>query len=262
MTPEYDKALEYVQTKGAKVAGTREVLGGYVHYFPGEMVTRAGFSPALAFAEALQLIAGTFDPDVFVRVAPNAAHHLLTEQMAYGPKVGPQMPAIVSAIRGDPDTRRAVAVVARPEHAGLPDLTCTLAVQWFVRDGLLSAMTTMRSWDLVLGLPYDVVSFGALTQALAHCTGYTNRYGQSQVHAGSTHVYRESATKGLTRRAGNYGAFLLKLDGVGPEWDDVRQWAFDQLYNSGWESGPPPGVLVLKGDDVRRAAEAVLGGAK
>src|SRR2546425_2882007 len=75
---------------------------------------------------------------------------------AYGPPIMAQLPYCERVISEDPDTRQAVLTIWRPCPPKTRDVPCTISMQFFLRDGRLSALTTMRSNDLWLGVPYDV----------------------------------------------------------------------------------------------------------
>jgi hypothetical protein len=80
---------------------------------------------------------------------------------------------------------------------------CTSSISFLQRAGYLHTFVSMRSWDLLTGLPYDLMVFHALTAALARCLAYDQpstsdvhvrslvRPGMVQVQAASAHVYVE-----------------------------------------------------------------------
>ncbi|HEU0054070.1 MAG TPA: thymidylate synthase [Longimicrobium sp.] len=73
---------------------------------------------------------------------------------------------IIHALRQDPSSRRAVLVLAeRSDELGLnhKDVACLTTIQFLIRQGKLHCITTARSNDLILGLPYDVY-FSTMTQ--------------------------------------------------------------------------------------------------
>lgn len=79
----------------------------------------------------------------------------------------------VETLLRDHDSRRAVLIVNLPRDEydansprGSKDVPCTLALQFLIRDGSLDLHVTMRSNDVVWGLPYDVFSFTLLQECM------------------------------------------------------------------------------------------------
>ena len=72
--------------------------------------TGRGLVPAIAFAEALQLIAGESHPELMVRIAPRFADFRNGGVFlgAYGPPVGEQIVRVRNLLMRDPDTRQAI----------------------------------------------------------------------------------------------------------------------------------------------------------
>jgi thymidylate synthase len=73
---------------------------------------------------------------------------------------------IIHALKQDPSSRRAVLVLGdRNDELGLDhkDVACLTTIQFLIRQGRLHCITTARSNDLILGLPYDVY-FATMTQ--------------------------------------------------------------------------------------------------
>lgn len=155
----------------------------------GEYWTRPGFSPTFAALEALQIIAGFYDPEPLPLAAPKLNMSLFTPEGAYGPRLVGQMPGIVRELREVPDSRRAVAYVGKFSEP-LEQRPCTTSLQWrrhLKNPKILMCYVAMRSWDLYLGLPYDIFAFQMLNQAVAQCVGCYP--GHLEVTAGSAHLY-------------------------------------------------------------------------
>jgi thymidylate synthase len=93
----------------------------------------------------------------------------------------------VETLKRDLSSRQAVATVWTPAPGASLDVPCTVAAQFLVRDGKLSAIWTMRSSDIWLGLPYDLYSFSQLTNLLAALLNLDTGYIQMQL--GSSHLY-------------------------------------------------------------------------
>lgn len=170
-----------------------EVLGGRFEIKSGSLVTRFGINYSLGWMELLQLVAGVYDPEGLKRVAPNADHSLFTYSMAYGPRISYAAPMIINALKTDPNTRQAVLFIGKPEDGPTKDLPCTTAIQFLVRNHMLHAVVSMRSWDLCRGLPYDLMMFSGLLEVFARCLDIPT--GNVVVQAGSAHVYMDQMDK-------------------------------------------------------------------
>lgn len=175
---------------------TRELTGVQVRFVAGETVRRTGFNMALARTELRQMLSGHFDPNELREVAPNANHELFETACDYGPRLKDQYGPVLEEFRRDRESRRAVLVFDRPGDVGAGTLPCINSVQLLLRPGrtaptptLVDAHVSMRSWDLVLGLPYDIVLFGGLVQWIAH--ELQAWPGTVTVTVGSAHIYEK-----------------------------------------------------------------------
>jgi thymidylate synthase len=72
-------------------------------------------------------------------------------------------------LRRDPDSRRAVIHIRTPDDSVMAtkDVPCTLALQFFIRDGRLCMIANMRSTDLIFGLANDVPAFTFMQEMMA-----------------------------------------------------------------------------------------------
>lgn len=96
----------------------------------------------------------------------------------------------------DPDTRQAVIHIKEPRDLlfnKTKDLNCTIALQFLIRDGKLNLITTMRSNDIWLGLPYDVFNFTCMQIQMAMELGID--VGRYYHNAGSLHLYERDVVK-------------------------------------------------------------------
>lgn len=106
---------------------------------------------------------------------------------AYGPRVLDQLEYVIETLRQDPDSRQAVMSIWRNNPPKTKDVPCTVAIQWLIRDGKLHCFDTMRSSDLWLGWPYDVVNFTMISAYIAITLKIP--LGNLTLTAGSQHVY-------------------------------------------------------------------------
>ncbi len=73
------------------------------------------------------------------------------------------------------------------------DLNCTIALQFILREGKLHLITTMRSNDVWLGLPYDVFNFTCMQIMMAMELGVD--VGTYCHNVGSLHLYKRDLNK-------------------------------------------------------------------
>jgi thymidylate synthase len=158
----------------------------------------------LAAVEALQLLSGTCDGELLLRASPGYGEVLIRPENvaygAYGPRLRHQLDAAYHELRRDPTSRRVVLTIHREDdltHDG--DHPCTLSAQLLVRRGRLELIVNMRSWDLWLGVPYDVFMWSQLQRSFAHQLGVD--VGRYVHHTGSLHVYeRDLESVGMLTR--------------------------------------------------------------
>lgn len=101
-----------------------------------------------------------------------------------------QLANLVTSLRTDPYSRRHLLATYNPAELAegcLPP--CHVLAQFNVRTTKqLDCVVTMRSVDLCLGLPSDIILYAALMLVLCSETGYTP--GKLTFMLGDTHVYR------------------------------------------------------------------------
>lgn len=120
---------------------------------------------------------------------------------AYGPRVRGQLRQVEKLFGLDKDTRQAVISIY-DGPADLPrlsrDTPCTVALQFLVRDNALITITTMRSNDAYLGLPYDLHQFCALHCAMSQILQVS--CGPYMHQVGSMHLYQRDSDNALRVR--------------------------------------------------------------
>lgn len=211
--------LEHGNLVNSRHGPTRELIGHSYDVYDLALPYRKNMRLALAVAESLQIVAGVFDPDILRMAAPNAQHHLFTEQMAYGPRLRTPMRRIIKTLERDPDSRQAVALLNVPRQAGTNDLTCTLGIQFLSRSDRLDVAVFMRSWDMVKGAPYDLYAFQLIKALVARCLGL--KPGWLHVLASSVHVYEADVSRAL----GMNTYHIRLMDSVPSTWSEVTMWA-------------------------------------
>lgn len=186
----YDGLVNFVKTNGILSAprgqATREILNGVVTFPAGRFINRYNLNRKLAILESLMLLGGIFDKELIAKVAPHAQLKLYEYQSDYGPRIVDQLPKVVSLLKEDPESRRAVLYFndrCTPDY----DRACTTSIQFMIRKGQLLSTVTMRSWDLVYGLPMDIVMFGMLAKFVAKLLDI--QAGHIVCNAASIHLY-------------------------------------------------------------------------
>lgn len=215
-----------------------EMFGGRVEVPSGTLIKRGGINLSLGWMETFQLLAGTFRPEEIQRVAPKANHSLFTSQMAYGPRVVHDVPAIIEAIKADLSTRQAVLFVGKPGDGPTSNLPCTTTIQFMVRFDQIHAIVNMRSWDLCRGLPYDLMMFSGLLEMIGRCLLIET--GNIIVQAGSTHIYLDQLDK-LPVVDSKRWRFTEEVPDT---WTDAVWWFRKEIFSI--EQGKtPPGIMYF-----------------
>ena len=149
------------------------------------------------------------DITVFSKVWERMSDDGETVNSAYGHRIFSafgfnQMEMVESLLRRDPNSRQAVIHIKDPvDYRDHPtkDVPCTVALQYFIRDGKLHATTYMRSNDLWTGFPYDVFCFTCFQIMLAFRLGV--EIGTYTHIAGSLHLYQRSLDEWLSKHSEN-----------------------------------------------------------
>lgn len=226
-----------------RLGPTREMRAQTFVATAGTIVGRPGLSLGLGFVEGLMFLGGMFDLDAIRAVAPGANLELFTAQSAYGPRLGEQLERVVYELRAHPDSRRPQIIVAR--HDDWPeDRPCTTALTFLLRGTSLETHVAMRSWDLWLGLPYDIMMFSVIAQAVARCLPEAVA-GAVTVTAASAHVYEADWPRSPTQPTGR---FRLAVD-LPRQPTQLTDWAadtVDALDETPWPEGIPPGITVAR----------------
>ena len=154
--------------------------------------------PFIGAIEALQLVGMTTAPELVVSGSGVFKNYLDGGIFhgAYGPRVYGRLQPLIDVLKADPDSRQAVLTIFDSRQdlgASVKDVPCTLALQFFIRNNLLCMRTTMRSNDVWLGLPYDLVQFTALQGAVAKALDIPMGWYSHSV--GSLHLYARDIEK-------------------------------------------------------------------
>lgn len=160
-------------------------------------------NPAFALAEAIWILAGRDDAEFlnyFNTKLPNFAGRVARYHGAYGYRLRchlgiDQLSRAYEVLKHNPSSRQVVLQVwdARsdlPNEHGLPvadDIPCNVLAMLKVRAGRLEWTQIIRSNDLFLGVPHNVVQFTVIQEVLAGWLGL--EVGTFNILSDSLHVY-------------------------------------------------------------------------
>ncbi len=167
-------------------------------------------SPYYACAELLWYLTMDDDTTFLQKFAPGYAKYCEDGIHAFGaygyrwehnggPLAKDQITLALETLRRHPESRQVVVTMwdgTDLEHAMVldkKDLPCTLVHQFLLREGYLHMVTTMRSNDVWLGMPYDVFCNTQLQKLMTDILGVLPG---SYVHnVGSMHYYEHNFEK-------------------------------------------------------------------
>lgn len=135
-----------------------------------------------------------------------------------------QLKYVENLIKTDPGSRRIVLSAWNPNDLSKMALEpCHLLVQWYVNEGKLDCMFTMRSNDFFHGNPYNVISYTVLTYILAMKCGLTP--GEIVYSVGDCHIYEshiEAIKKQLGRDLRPFPALKLCDSIKEKDWSEIK----------------------------------------
>lgn len=217
----------------------REILGSqFIFSMNDPIVTLAAREQnfAFAFGEAHWIlsgsnaVAGPLGITRWMKSYGKYSDDGVTMQGAYGPKFADQISWVVDQLAKDQDTRQAVINFWRDRPAPSKDIPCTLSQQYFIREGNLHVIATMRSNDLIWGTCYDTFTFSMMAkmvQTLLAQRGVHVGMGNMVLNAGSAHIYEN-----MWEKANDWVFAYTMKD---PKWEDFclsqNQYPFDHDFS-------------------------------
>lgn len=185
---------------GHDVAGTREIRNAsftLLNIEENVASIRTGLSMAYMLGELVWYFTGRKDVAFISKFSSfwsKLSDDGVNSNSAYGDIVFNrhgynQLEQAIKILTDDNDSRRAVINFNVPNvnRQTTRDDPCTIALEFAIREGKLDCTCVMRSNDIWLGTPYDVVFFTALQKYIADRLGVT--YGIYTHFAISLHVY-------------------------------------------------------------------------
>lgn len=151
---------------------------------------------AYMLAESAWTIEGSNSVSKIAKYLPSIAKYSdngITFNGSYGPMFIDQLNYVVECLGSDRDSRQAVVTIWRPKPARSKDIPCTAMLQWFIREGRLHCIHSLRSSDSWLGLPYDIFVTTMMTyylgMVITESSGFDIELGNLYMNMGSSHIY-------------------------------------------------------------------------
>lgn len=181
----YRQLCGKVAVQGQEVAGTKELLNSgftLLDITDNVPTARTGYSIAYMLGELAWYFTGSYNG--------------VNDMSAYGAIVFnrfgfDQVAQVIDTLKRDPYSRRAVINfnVPNPKRFETKDEICAIALVFELREGKLDCTGIMRSDDVWLDTPYDVVFFTELQKHIANELGVG--YGKYTHIAVSLHAYEK-----------------------------------------------------------------------
>lgn len=135
---------------------------------------------------------------------------------------------VVDELKKDPDSRRCVINIRDPKEILVEnnvDMSCTISLQFLLRENKLNMITTMRSNDIYTGGISDIFSFTFFQEMLANQLNV--EVGNYYHQVGSSHLYSKNfykAAKILEKRK-EYKDYNLRFPRMpeGNNWTNIRK---------------------------------------
>lgn len=147
-----------------------------------------------------------------------------------------QLQRVVEKLKSDPNDRRMIVSAWNPsmmDQMGLPP--CHYAFQITVINGKLNLLWNQRSVDTMLGLPFNIASYGLLLHLLAKESGL--REGKLVGFLADVHIYLnhlDGAKEQLNRETNKFPLPRIETTGF----TSIFNWTADQSKVIGYESYP------------------------
>lgn len=161
-----------------------------------------------ALADLIWILAGSDDAQVinyWNTALPNYAGEYRYYPGAYGNRIFykhgiNQLEKVYETLKNNPESRQAVIIIWDPKidlpycdgFSNNKDIPCNICSLIKVRNGKLEWTQIMRSNDLVLGLPYNIVQFTSIQEILASWLNV--EVGTYNHISDSLHIYEEKLT--------------------------------------------------------------------
>lgn len=202
-------------------------------FYAGDLVPRKGINAALGYVEGLQILAGETRRDALKTVAPKTFNEGYFDgvNVEYGELIYDQLEEWQKEISQD---RRVVFYLNEPDT--LPeDRRCAHTVQLRIVNEKLQVHVGMRSWDLVRGVPYNIMMWGLAAQGWSHILG-VHDLPLVHIYATVPHLYSADMARDMHLSGKAPARFNLTLPvGTISTLENLRDWAVEQLDYAPWD---------------------------
>lgn len=201
------------QIQNSRLGPTREHLHCTLHiHHPRQrwvLSRRPSINPAFAIAEIIWILQGRNDAgflNSWNPILPNYAGQGEIYHGAYGHRLRincgiDQIERAYNVLAINPESRQVVlqiwdSTIDLPHNNGresAPDIPCNIASMLKVRNGKLEWMQIMRSNDLFLGTPHNLIQFTSLQEIIAGWLGID--IGSFTLITDSLHLYEQDIRK-------------------------------------------------------------------
>jgi len=148
------------------------------------------------------------------------------------PKGVDQITELIKSLRNDPTGRRHILCAWNPEQNDemvLPP--CHMMAQWYIKNNYLKCMMTMRSADIGLGLPYNMVSYSLLTHMIARVLKLKG--GSLLINIGDAHIYEnhiDALKMQVERQARDFP--ILTFSEKSANYENIDEFDYDDFILS------------------------------
>ncbi len=145
-----------------------------------------------------------------------------------------QLKNVIEILKKDPDSRRMVVSAWNPMDSRMMALDpCHYSWEVNVLNGKLNLKWNQRSVDTMLGLPFNIASYGVLLHLLAKEANL--KPGFLTAHLGDTHIYKnhiQGAMEQIKRKPLPLPELKIK------DFDSILNWKHDQVEFINYRSHP------------------------
>jgi len=146
-----------------------------------------------------------------------------------------QLRNLIDGLMKDPYGRRHIISAWNPGELDLMALPpCHMMAQFYIRNGKLSCMMTMRSTDVPLGLPFNIASYALLTHMIAHVCKLD--VANLTINMGDCHIY-QNQIDGVKEQLERDPLPLPTL-WLNPEIDDIEDFTMNDIKLINYQSHP------------------------
>ena len=188
--------MDSIVKHGDRTKITTELIASGLHWdmrYPVVMDEDRKINYAFMAAEAAYIISGRNDVAYLMNAMKSFGNYSddgYHQTGAYGPAFIDQLPYVVDILNKDPESRQAVINIWRNSPRASKDIPCTLSLQFFIRDGRIHTVVSMRSSDAYRGLIYDLFCFSVMAAVVAgHLNDPLLDLGIGYLNMGSSHLY-------------------------------------------------------------------------